>query len=233
MELFGHFLANGGAGAGSGETESRAGFRHNNVSERDETRRRAAHRRVGDDGDEEQSRAMVFHRRRARLRHLHQGNRSLVHASACAGRRHDHDGQALLDGALKAPRNLFADDGAHAAHDEVHVRDADDEIVALDLREPRQHLRLQPGLFPITVEAVGVTRELQEIDGVEVAVELGERSLIDQQRKTFVRGQGVVVSALWADFVRVLKRLRFQFRLASETFDGFGRRLRQVVASLR
>jgi len=94
------------------EADERAGLRDDDVPERRERREHAAGRGIGDHADVGKARLVEPRERAEDLRHLHQRDRSLLHACA-SGRGDDHERPSLRERALGGARDLLADDSAH------------------------------------------------------------------------------------------------------------------------
>src|SRR5258705_243021 len=115
LEALGKRLANRlGDDPRSGEPDQRARLGKNDVAEHREARRDAAGGGIGKDGDVRQAAGAEPLEGGRGLGHLHQREDALLHPRA-AGRRDDDDRQVLVDRELDRPRELFADDRAHAA----------------------------------------------------------------------------------------------------------------------
>ena len=137
------------------------------------------------------------------LGHLHEGQRALLHPRA-AGRRHDQQGRAAGQRALRGPGELLADDAPHGAAHEVEVHDRELDGVLVDARGAADRRVLLAALRLRLLDPLGVRLLVAEPERVptdEVGIELGEAALIDQQLDALARAEPEVVIALRADVV--------------------------------
>ena len=201
LESFGQRLADGlldDARAG----ESDEGFRLGDVdvAEHREARRDAAGRRIGQDRDVGELRAIQTGQAGADLGHLHQRQRAFHHARA-AGARHDDERHAPGDGTLDRPGDLLSDDDAHAAADERVFHGRDDGLDAVDAALSGDHRIVEAGGGDAGVEPLVIRLgigELERVGGCQPAVEFLPLTVVEHPQP--LRGaQPEVVPAFRAD----------------------------------
>ena len=87
---------------------------------------------MSENTDVQASGGMKSPQSRRHLRHLHQRVNAFVHSGPAAGARDDDQRKLLAGGLLDAPRQLLADDRAHASHDEAAIGEPQDDSDAFD-----------------------------------------------------------------------------------------------------
>ena len=116
------------------------------------------------------------------LGHLHERQDALMHAGATATAADDHHRQPLLGCTLNEPRQPFADDRAHRAHDERRVGDADRHSPGADHAGAGQHGVLHAGPLLLGDDPLGVrllVGEAERVERREVGVPLLEGAVVD------------------------------------------------------
>ena len=144
------------------------------------------------------------------LGHLHQGEDALVHAGAAARTGDDNQRQLLGRGAFDGAGEFFADDRAHAAHDEGGIGHAEGDATAADHAGSHHGRFPQPGALLLFLEPLRIgdlVDEVQRVGRFQVGVPLLERALVEHLRHPLPRRDVPVVVALGANsqpFLRFL-----------------------------
>ena len=138
--------------------------------------------------------------RAARLGHLHEAEHTLIHAGA-ARSGNDDDRALLFRAVLDDAGDFFADDRAHRRSDEIEIHHGDARVASVDLAFTGDDGVLEPGLFPVGLKALLVSRDPAELEGVDrkhPSIMLFESSRIGEALDALPCAQREMVFALRA-----------------------------------
>ncbi len=168
-------------GPRAGEADQGARFRDDDVAQHGEAGGDAAGGGVGQDGDEQALCVVEPGHGGGGLGHLAERDDALVHAGP-AGAAHDDQGKRFFDGLIHGDTELFAHDGAHRAHEEIGLHDAQDDAAALDKRLADENGLFQTGLFLVVLDPLFVgcaaIFEVERVVGGQILKHLLKRAFV-------------------------------------------------------
>ena len=199
LESFRQLLTDGVSdNALSRKADKRLRFCQDDIALRGERCRDAAGRRIGDDRTVEQPCFGMTLERAGDFRHLHERNDAFLHARA-AGRREDHDRQALFGRTFDQARHLFAHRRAHGPHEEPRLHHADGHAQAGDAAHARAHALVKAGLLPLSGNLLRIAREAERVFVVYLRIPFLEAPCVERVVDALGRGHAEVLSARRAD----------------------------------
>ena len=202
--------------AGTSEADQRARFCHDDIADKGERGGNAAHRRVGEDGEEGQTAFRKTGERRRGFCHLHQGKQAFLHPRP-AGSGDADEGHIFFQRRLDAAHETLAQHGTHRAAHEAEFKTGGDHWQgldsALDDHEGIRFARAFGGVFQPRRVGFAVF-EFETIDGQHFATDFLPPFGVQQEVKPLPRFQAMVIAALGADLKIRFQIGRVQHRLA-------------------
>src|SRR3954471_18309099 len=192
-------------------------LRDNDITKECETRRYAAHGGVGKHRNEGQARACQLSQRCSRLRHLHQGHESFLHARSATGCEAD-ERQVLFTTALHSTRKSFADHRAHRTAQKAKFEHGNDKRYVLDGPLHHDQSIFFTGVRSRVCQTLGVAfavDKLQEVDRRYFRTDLELAFRIERQVDAFASGQAIVMSAFRADVEVFIEIRAIKYGLAN------------------
>ena len=163
----------------------------------------------------------------AGLRHLHEGDKALLHPRA-AGDGHADDRKTVCQRVFKCARDLFTDGGAHAAHHEVRLHQEQGAGMAADASGAADNgLRLF-ARGSDRLDLLRVVREAERVAGDDVRKQLGKALAVGQvveplagaHAEMVAAGAGIIVAPERADRDVPVAVGAVLFRLAGVRLHG-------------
>ena len=154
------------------------------------------------------------------LGHLHEGQNAFLHAGPAAGAADQDQGEREPGRFLGGPRQLFADDGTHAAGHEGEIGDAEHDRPAANVAPADHRGVLHAGLGLLRFQSFAVQNAVGEAEHV-LRLQLGEPFLealfVEQLLDALARRQIEMVLALRTDVEAALGFLAKDGGLALRT----------------
>ena len=201
---------------GAGEADHGAGLGDDDVGERGEAGRHAAHGWIGHQGEIGNPGFPEPAKRGGGLRELHQGEHALLHPGAARG-RDDQERQVIVERPLDAVGDLFTGRGAHAAAHEGEVETDDHQPVAGQRRFTPADRLVGAGRGAALLDPLGVGLRVLEAEDVlrrDLQVLFVKGARLDQHRDPLRGAQPEVVAAAIADAERGRQPGRLERRIA-------------------